>query len=61
MSGELPDAEDKRIEIPLKAGDLLAVNALGQFAEHPRVAALRDFITEWYVSYLSADSARGQP
>lgn len=61
VSGELPDAEDKRIEIPLKAGDLLAVNALGQFAEHPRVAALRDFITGWYVSYLSADSARGQP
>jgi predicted ATPase len=37
------------------------VNALGQFAEHPRVAALRDFITGWYVSYLSSDSARGQP
>ena len=25
------------------------------------VAALREFITGWYVSYLSADSARGQP
>ena len=25
------------------------------------MAALRDFITGWYVSYLSADSARGQP
>ena len=61
VSGELPDEQDKRIEIPLKAADLLAVNALGQFAEHPRVAALRDFITGWYVSYLSADSARGQP
>lgn len=47
--------------MPLKSSDLLAVNALGQFAEHPRVAALRDFITGWYVSYLSADSARGQP
>ncbi len=60
-SGEKPDEQDKRIEIPLKSADLLAVNALGQFAEHPRVAALRDFITGWYVSYLSADSARGQP
>lgn len=47
--------------MPLKSPDLLAVNALGQFAEHPRVAALRDFITGWYVSYLSTDSARGQP
>lgn len=60
-SGELPDERDKRVEIPLKSPDLLAVNALGQFAEHPRVAALREFITGWYVSYLSADSARGQP
>jgi predicted ATPase len=60
-SGERPDEQDKRIETPLKSPDLLAVNALGQFAEHPRVAALRDFITGWYVSYLSSDSARGQP
>lgn len=61
VSGEQPDEKDTRIDVPLKAADLLAVNALGQFAEHPRVAALRDFITGWYVSYLSADSARGQP
>lgn len=61
VSGERPDEEDQRVETPLKSADLLAVNALGQFAEHPRVAALRDFITGWYVSYLSADSARGQP
>lgn len=60
-SGELPDEDDDRVEAPLKSPDLLAVSALGQFAEHPRVAALRDFITGWYVSYLSADSARGQP
>jgi predicted ATPase len=61
VSGERPDERDQRVDIPLKSADLLAVNALGQFAEHPRVAALRDFITGWYVSYLSADSARGQP
>ncbi len=60
-SGESPDEKDRRIDVPLKSADLLAVNALGQFAEHPRVATLRDFITGWYVSYLSADSARGQP
>lgn len=61
VSGEQPDEQDTRIDVPLKSADLLAVNALGQFAEHPRVAALRDFISGWYVSYLSADSARGQP
>ena len=61
VSGELPDEQDRRVEIPLSSPDLLAVNALGQFADHPRVAALRSFITGWYVSYLSAESARGQP
>lgn len=61
VSGELPDAQDRRVDIPLNAPDLLAVNALGQFADHPRVAALRQFITGWHVSYLAADSARGQP
>ena len=60
-SGEAPDVEDERVEIPLKSPNLLAVNALGQFQEHPRVAALRDFIMGWHVSYLSAESARGQP
>ena len=61
VSGEMPDSQERRVNIPLKSPDLLAVNALGQFADHPRVAALRDFITGWHVSYLSADSARGQP
>lgn len=61
VSGESPDEQDDRVDTPLKSAELLAVNALGQFAEHPRVAALRDFITGWHVSYLSAESARGQP
>lgn len=60
-SGERPDAEDERVETPLKSPDLIAVNALGQFAEHPRVAALREFIIGWYVSYLSVDDTRSQP
>ncbi len=60
-SGEVPDEDDQRLEEPLQSPDLLAVSALGQFAQHPRVAALRNFIAGWYVSYLSADSARGQP
>jgi predicted ATPase len=61
VSGDAPDEQDQRTEIPLKSADLIAVNALGQFAEHPRVAALREFITGWYVSYLSVDDARSQP
>jgi predicted ATPase len=61
ISGEHPDEKDTRRDIPLKSPDLIAVNALGQFADHPRVAALRDFITGWYVSYFSVDETRGQP
>ncbi|MDX2053276.1 MAG: AAA family ATPase [Polyangiaceae bacterium] len=60
-SGDMPDEQDERVERPLRTPDLIAVNTLGQFAEHPRVAALREFITDWYVSYLSIDDARGQP
>src|SRR5690606_8351619 len=61
VSGEDPDEDAVRTNTPLQSPDLLAVNALGQFADHPRVAALRAFITDWYVSYLSIDDARGQP
>lgn len=61
VSGDLPDAEDQRKETRLRSPDLVAVNTLGQLAEHPRVAALREFITDWYVSYLSIDQTRQQP
>lgn len=60
-SGEMPDAQDQRIEEQLDQPDMLAVNTLGQFAKHPRVSALRRFITGWYLSYLSADSTRTTP
>ncbi len=61
ISGEMPDEEDRRVEEPLRSPDLIAVNTLGQLAGHPRVAALREFITDWYVSYLSIADTRGQP
>jgi predicted ATPase len=61
VSGEVPDLEDQRRVTQLRSPDLIAVNTLGQLAEHPRVAALREFITDWYVSYLSIDQTRNQP
>jgi predicted ATPase len=60
-SGDSPDSDDVRVESNLRSPDLIAVNTLGQFTEHPRVAALREFITDWYVSYLSIDQTRNQP
>jgi predicted ATPase len=45
----------------LDSPDLLAVSTLGQLSRHPRVAALRRFISGWYLSYVSADNARSLP
>lgn len=60
-SGDQPDEHAERIAEKLDSPDLLAVSTLGQLAKHPRVAALRRFITGWYLSYLTADSTRGTP
>lgn len=61
ISGENPDEQGERIEEQLDSPEMIAVNTLGQFAKHPRVSALRRFITGWYLSYLTADNTRGVP
>jgi predicted ATPase len=61
ISGEQPEQQDQRIPENLESPELLAVNTLGQFERHPRVSALRRFISGWYLSYLAADSTRGVP
>jgi predicted ATPase len=61
ISGDMPEMQDERIQQELDSPDILAVNTLGQFASNPRVSALRRFISGWYLSYLSADHARGTP
>lgn len=61
IAGEIPDEAGERTEQRLVSRELLAINALGQLASHPRVSALRRFITGWYLSYLTADSTRGIP
>ncbi|MBI2506287.1 MAG: AAA family ATPase [Candidatus Latescibacteria bacterium] len=60
-SGEMPDEKDERIEERLDSMEMIAANTLGQLAKHPRVSALRRFITDWYLSYLTVDDARGSP
>jgi len=61
ISGEQPEQKDQRVPENLESPELLAVNTLGQFERHPRVSALRRFISGWYLSYLAADSTRGVP
>ena len=58
ISGESPDEEGERLTEHLASSELLAVNTLGPFTKHPRVSALRRFITGWYLSYLTADRTR---
>lgn len=61
IPGEAPDASDAKVHDKLDSPDRLAVNTLGQFAKHPRVSALRRFITGWYLSYITADNTRTLP
>lgn len=61
ITGDMPDDQDERMSEQLSSSDVLAVNTLGQFAKHPRVSALRAFITSWYLSYLTTDNTRGSP
>ncbi len=59
ITGDAPERDDTRVPRKLPGPDVLAVNTLGMLAENPRVVALREFITSWHLSYLSADAARG--
>lgn len=61
ISGELPQKNDQRVPAPLAGPDVLAVSTLGQLKDNPRVQALRDFVTGWHLSYLSATAARSNP
>lgn len=61
ISGELPEENDIRREVPLAAPDVLAVSTLGQLADNPRVRSLRDFIIGWHLSYLSTSDTRVVP
>ena len=58
VSGDNPDESDERIQESLASPDMLAVNTLGQFEKHPRVSALRRFITGWSMSYISVNELR---
>jgi predicted ATPase len=61
ISGELPEKNEERINEELESPESLAVSTLGQFKKHPRVSALRNFVTGWYLSYLTADHTRSVP
>ncbi|WAE72033.1 AAA family ATPase [Streptomonospora nanhaiensis] len=61
-AGKIADQESGiKEERGLSQPDLLAVSALGQFRNHPRVMALKDFVSGWYMSYLNVEDERRTP
>jgi len=60
ISGKRPERDDRKVQQPLDSPETLAVSTLGQLQNNPRVVALRRFISNWYISYLSAADARDQ-
>jgi predicted ATPase len=61
ITGEVPEDQHIKVQRPLTGADVLAVSTLGQLAENPRVKALRDFVTGWQLSHLSAKDMRAIP
>ena len=58
IPGETPDKTDKPIDEQLDDPTTIAASMFGQSAQHPRVSALRRFITDWHLSRLSTDATR---
>ena len=58
IPGETPDKTDKPIDEQLDDPTTIAASMFGQSTHHPRVSALRHFITDWYLSDLSTDATR---
>ena len=52
-------AETERFE--LEDNRKLSLATLGALKEHPRIAAFRQFLEGWYLSYFTPDAARGLP
>lgn len=59
--GDNPEEKDEKIYQKLSSPDTLAVSTLGLFEKHPRVSALRKFITDWHLCYLSVNATRKIP
>ena len=58
IAGKTPYKADAQINEQFNDPSVLAVSILGQLARHPRVSALRRFITDWHLSNLSTDVTR---
>jgi predicted ATPase len=51
----------RRDEIRMSDRQVLGISTLGTLVDHPRIAAFRDFLSGWYLSYFVPQLAREQP
>ncbi|MBU1433313.1 AAA family ATPase [Myxococcota bacterium] len=61
---KLPDEGEEsseRDQVELRDKQRLGINTLGALKQHPRIAAFRDFIESWHLSYFTPDAARSLP
>ena len=59
---EQPADEDDDVEsVVLQDNRRLGIATLGALKQHPRIAAFREFLEGWYLSYFTPDAARGLP
>ena len=62
LLSKLEDEEGAHREIiELQDKRKLGIATLGALKQHPRIAAFRQFIEGWYLSYFAPDAARGLP
>lgn len=51
----------EKVDVRLRDTHRLGITTLGNLAEHPRIAAFRQFLEGWYLSYFIPDLARSLP
>lgn len=56
-----PAGSDEIELVQLQDNRRLGIATLGALAQHPRIAAFREFLEGWYLSYFTPDAARGLP
>ena len=56
-----PDESGEKEDVQLDDAGHLGIATLGSLRQHPRIAAFRRFIEDWYLSYFTPDAARDLP
>ncbi|MEN9865044.1 MAG: hypothetical protein RL748_634, partial [Pseudomonadota bacterium] len=62
-AGEATATEEgsRQEEVRMRDRQVLGIATLGTLADHPRIAAFREFLSGWYLSYFVPQLARSQP